>query len=69
MASRVFTQLNLHQLRFTFIYQIFEHYNAIKDRDFVKSLEELPDHLIWNLYKQLSFEILDRAAELSFEEI
>lgn len=29
----------------------------------------MPDHVIWNLYKQLSFEILDRAAELSFQEI
>ena len=57
-------------MRFTFIYQAFEHYDVVKeDKEFVQRLEELPDHFIWNLYKQLSFDILDRAAELSFEDI
>lgn len=31
--SSVYSQLDLHRLRFTFIYQTFEHYEALKEKD------------------------------------
>ena len=48
--------MDLHQIRYTFVYQIFDHYkvlgDTINDSEKVsESLTQLPHWFVWNYYK------------------
>lgn len=47
---------------------MFEHYGQMTD-DFGLHLKQLRSDYIWNIYKQLSFDILNKAYELRYSDI
>ena len=56
-------------MRYTFVQQIFTHYREMQDPVFADKLKRLENWYIWNLYKQLSHDILEKAADLRYEDI
>ena len=68
---------HLHYMRFTFVTELFSSYGLLtKVSTSQNNQVTLEEHLtslqtsyIWNIYKQLSSEMLEKAAELPYSEL
>lgn len=59
---------DFHSIRYTFVNHLFEYYGQ-NDAGFTQHLKGLKAWYIWNIYRQLSCDILDKAAELRYQDI
>ena len=59
---------DFHNIRYTFVSNLFEYYKQ-NSNEFQEHLKGLKSWFIWNIYKQLSSEILDKASDLKYQEI
>ena len=60
--------MDFHNIRYTFVNHLFEYYKQTNE-EFKKHLKGLKSWFIWNIYKQLSTEILEKASELKYSDI
>lgn len=65
IKKEVWTARRFHQIRYTFIQQTLANYK-MQGSDQVKKLE---GWYIWNVFKQLTQDIFDRAGELEYADI
>lgn len=59
---------DFNSIRYSFVKNLFDYYGQLTD-DFREHLKRLRSHYIWNIYKQLSGDILDKASELRYSDI
>ena len=50
-------------------YSITNHHQGTGNDDFRKRLKQLQSWIVWNIYKQLTTEVLDKLSDLKFSEI
>ena len=55
-------------MRYTFVNHLFDYYKQ-SNKDFKNHLVHLQSWYIWNIYKQLSSDILDKAQDLKYSDI
>jgi len=58
-CDKLLTFKDFHSIRFSFVYHLFFYYSS-GDSEFLDHLKGLKSWYIWNIYKQLSWDILDK---------
>lgn len=60
-SDELITFKDFHNIRYTFVKSLFQYYKQLDDRgEFELHLQGLKSWYIWNIYKQLSFDVLDK---------
>jgi hypothetical protein len=68
--DNLLTFKDFHNIRFSFIHNIFDFYKLLINNDsFDQHLKGLKSWYVWNIYKQLSSEVLDKVAALKYSDI
>lgn len=69
-ADQLLTFKDFHSIRYTFVSHLFDYYGQLADDpSFTERLKGIQSWFIWNIYKQLSSDFLDRASNLKYSEI
>ena len=68
LNDRVLTAKDFHQIRYSYILQLFDYYRLVNE-EFQGQLKQLKSWYIWNIYKQLSTDILEKSAEMKYSDI
>ena len=60
-TDTLLTFKDFHNIRYTFVQSMFSYYKQLDEKgDFDQHLKSLKPWYIWNIYKQLSFDVLDK---------
>ena len=66
--DQLLTSNDFNSIRYSYVRHMFEYYGQSSE-PFGLHLQKVESWYIWNLYKQLSSDILEKSAEMKYSEI
>ena len=66
--DQLLTSNDFNSIRYSYVRHMFEYYGQSSEQ-YGKRFKGLQSWYIWNLYKQLSSDILEKSAEMKYSEI